>query len=522
MPHLRLNAKTDSPNPYFNFISALPSFLKAPDFTSEQNAKELLNALAAQVRPICKKHGFTVNSFEEYEHNKVFLGRNWNAGETIEIVLRRSDGTFHDIQQLIQVLCHELSHIKHMNHGTGFQQLNAQICHEVAILRSKGYYGDGMYSSGSRLSDSAEVAGRGLGATDYDLPEYMCGGAQQRQRASTIRRIPRRNAPHATTTKRRKAGTRVTSKYAFKGEGQALNAHITSESEKKAGTGFRKSAQSAKERQARLEATEKRLRALQQSSTTEPTSSATLDEDSDEDSDSLEETDESRRKLLSDTGIGWRFGSTLDTKEDAAWENDDILDLISDNEASESRAAISNVPTPSTKANDVGLGSSGKAEKQTHGLANMVRSEIEYRKRERLGLVGGRRLGGTNPVTSKSRLLGSDSPVRPTDCGKQLPEKEASTGNEDAHSNEWACLVCTWCVHVTANQTFLITTTTAFAKPVLPEEGRAVLRLDAPKKNSLDCRTYDLNGLHFLFAEQPHFSGAKIGAEEAHFRAEAV
>lgn len=65
MSHLRLNAKTTSPNPYFNFITALPSFLNAPGLPSQQNAKELLDALAAQVRPICKKHGFNVNSFEE-------------------------------------------------------------------------------------------------------------------------------------------------------------------------------------------------------------------------------------------------------------------------------------------------------------------------------------------------------------------------------------------------------------------------------------------------------------------------
>lgn len=71
------------------------------------------------------------------------------------------------------------------------------------MLRAKGYYGDGnsnpltlflrlisavgMYSSGSRLSDSAQIAGRGLGADDFDLPEYMCGGAQERQRSSTLR-----------------------------------------------------------------------------------------------------------------------------------------------------------------------------------------------------------------------------------------------------------------------------------------------------------------------------------------------
>ena len=30
-------------------------------------------------------------SLTEYEHNKEFAGRNWNAGEIIELVLRRPD-----------------------------------------------------------------------------------------------------------------------------------------------------------------------------------------------------------------------------------------------------------------------------------------------------------------------------------------------------------------------------------------------------------------------------------------------
>jgi hypothetical protein len=65
MPLHRFNAKTNSPNPYFNFITTLPSFLNAPGLPSQDDAKELLQALAAQVRPLCKKHGFNVNSFEE-------------------------------------------------------------------------------------------------------------------------------------------------------------------------------------------------------------------------------------------------------------------------------------------------------------------------------------------------------------------------------------------------------------------------------------------------------------------------
>ncbi|KAG9093958.1 hypothetical protein FRC06_011297 [Ceratobasidium sp. 370] len=289
-----------------------------------------------------------------------------------------------------------------------------------------------MFSSGSRLIDSARVAGRGLGDSDLDLPEYMCGGAQQRQRATTLRRGPRRNGPQATNAKRRKAGTRVTSKYAFEGDGQILNAHIIDETEKKKGAGFRKSTQSAKEKQARLQAIEKRLGALQPSSaTTEPISSAAPDEYFDQELDGFKETDESRRKLLADTGAGWKFDS--DTKRDIAGD-DDILDLISDNEASESRVSSGNVPRPSSRATDVvGLGSTSmKAEKQAPGLANMVRSEIELRKRERLGLVGGRRLGTANSSMSKSRLLGPDTtrPARLASCEGERQAVSGRKGNE--------------------------------------------------------------------------------------------
>ncbi|CAE7050036.1 unnamed protein product [Rhizoctonia solani] len=327
MPLHRFNTKTSSPNPYFNFITVLPSYTNAPSLPSQDDAQKLLEALAAQVRPLCKKHGFNVNSFEEY--NTVFLGRNWNAGETIEIVLRRSDGSFHNVQHLIQVVCHELAHIKHMNHLAGFQQLNTQLCHDVAALRTKGYYGDGMYSSGARLCDSAEIAGRGLGASDFDLPEYMCGGAQDRRRASTLRRAPRQNG--APKQKRRKAGTRVTSKYAFVGEGNALNAHITGDEQKKKGTGFGKRAQSAKERQARLEATERRLKSLEKNLETKPTSEPDLDSDSD--SEPFKETDELRRKLLADSGTGWKFPTVPDAVPSTSF-GDDIINLISDDEPS--------------------------------------------------------------------------------------------------------------------------------------------------------------------------------------------
>ena len=94
MVHLRINQAEPNPNHHINFISALPA---NPE--QHEEARQLLRALAAQVRPVMKAHGFAVNSLEEvctlacylncrlsvtqYEYNQVFAGRNWNAGETI-------------------------------------------------------------------------------------------------------------------------------------------------------------------------------------------------------------------------------------------------------------------------------------------------------------------------------------------------------------------------------------------------------------------------------------------------------
>jgi len=64
MVHTRLNERTVNPNSHINFISALPppGSYGAPE---DVEAQELLRTLAAQLKPVMKSHGFTVNSFEE-------------------------------------------------------------------------------------------------------------------------------------------------------------------------------------------------------------------------------------------------------------------------------------------------------------------------------------------------------------------------------------------------------------------------------------------------------------------------
>lgn len=62
MVHARFNEKQSNPNPHINFITALPTAYRGPQ---DPDALQLLRALAAQVRPVMKAHGYTVNSLEE-------------------------------------------------------------------------------------------------------------------------------------------------------------------------------------------------------------------------------------------------------------------------------------------------------------------------------------------------------------------------------------------------------------------------------------------------------------------------
>lgn len=61
MVHTRLNERETNPNPHINFITPLPM----ADEAVQEEARQLLRALAAQLKPIMKSHGLSVNSFEE-------------------------------------------------------------------------------------------------------------------------------------------------------------------------------------------------------------------------------------------------------------------------------------------------------------------------------------------------------------------------------------------------------------------------------------------------------------------------
>ncbi|KAJ7707754.1 WLM domain-containing protein [Mycena rosella] len=416
MVHTRLNEQESNPNPHVNFISPL----RTRNPASQEDARQFLRALAAQVRPIMKAHGFVVNSLEEYEYNMVFAGRNWNNGETL--VLRRPNGSFLPTSWLMGTLCHELAHIKHMNHGPAFHALWKQLRDEVRALQDKGYYGDGYWSSGARLFDSAKVSGDGIEAGEF--PEYMCGGAQSRTRPTALRR--RRRSPqkrpgepiasHKTgrqTAKKRKAGARVTSQYAFTGEGASL---VEGLDVKGKGSGKRA-------REERALAAERRIQALtksQQASTSKAShdnSSSDSEEDGLSDDEPLGETDAERRKALLQS-------ETADDMQKlgggSSWRDFEDDFIFTGQQREKSPRAI--IDISSDDDIPVASGSTFTKDHTSSSLGKMVENEISLRKKESLGMA---------PLKAGGRILGGAA---------------RSTQTEPKRTPEWACTFCTLCV----------------------------------------------------------------------------
>ncbi|TDL25486.1 WLM-domain-containing protein [Rickenella mellea] len=414
----RYNEREANPNKHITFITALP-MPGTPEPFSEQDARQLLRALAAQVRPVMKDHGFAVNSFEEYEYNRVFAGRNWNAGEVVELVLRRADGTFETLPWLMSTLCHELAHIKHMNHGPAFQKLWAQLRREVKALQDKGYYGDGYWSSGTRLSDSARVGGHGI--ENYEMPEYICGGAQTRSRPNTLARKRRRrkNATAGPSTltgaqvpKKRKAGSRVTAQNAFVGSGRSLNEGASDDDAKAVGSGFRKKAGSKRAREERALAAEKRLKLLQ--GDTKPKSELADSDfgsdnedggESEEDNTAREdETDDIRRRMMRDMMKDDELDSMRQFMAEFLAENSSStkvegkVECSSEETKGKAKHGTQDLPSDSkasASSSASQTGSSGRQPKTSSslGIGNMVKDEISFRKKASLGMIGGRELG---------------------------------------------------------------------------------------------------------------------------------
>ena len=210
----RLNERTQRPNANINFIKPLES----PD---KDVAQDFLERIAAQCHPIMKEHYLSVMSLEEYPPNAEFLGRNFNAGEVIQLVLKDRSGRWLSFKFVQMVMMHELAHCKQMNHSRFFWGVRNGYAKQMEELWAKRYTGEGMWGKGKNLATGAFV--HDAMPDNAQIPEHLCGGTYRRARG----RKRKRGQGQDTAGKERlsyaeRQQRRIARKFGKHGEGNAL------------------------------------------------------------------------------------------------------------------------------------------------------------------------------------------------------------------------------------------------------------------------------------------------------------
>lgn len=126
-------------------------------------------------------HLISVTALCDFPANKEFLGRNFNGGERIDLVLKDAKGAWLPYKFVQGVLIHELAHCAEMNHSKAFWKVRQVYHDELKGLWARGYTGEGIWGRGVGLETGEFVPGRMSGA-GAELPEHLCGGAYRSQR----------------------------------------------------------------------------------------------------------------------------------------------------------------------------------------------------------------------------------------------------------------------------------------------------------------------------------------------------
>ncbi|CAE7175808.1 hypothetical protein P3342_008056 [Pyrenophora teres f. teres] len=190
----RLNERTQRPNAHINFIRTLPG-------STSPTALAILNRVAAICYPFMKAHQILVQALEEYPYNTEFVGRNFNAGEVIQLVLRDRQGRWLPQRMVEMVMVHELAHCKQMNHSKAFWKVRDGYAGELRALWARGYTGEGLWGKGRELDTGVVQAREGEAV---DVPEHLCGGTYGRRVGKRKRRGKEKSAPSYAEKKQRR------------------------------------------------------------------------------------------------------------------------------------------------------------------------------------------------------------------------------------------------------------------------------------------------------------------------------
>ncbi|KAF8325810.1 WLM domain-containing protein [Cantharellus anzutake] len=148
----------------------------------EGKAIPMLQKVASLVKPIMRKHGWTLPLLSEFFPDNPSLV-DVNGGEQILLRLRPAwaPNTFYDEGELVSVMLHELTHNVHGPHDSAFYTFLSKLEDEYAELQRSGYSGEGFFSKGKKLG----------GGYSLDLPPHTARlkaveAAEKRARVSKV------------------------------------------------------------------------------------------------------------------------------------------------------------------------------------------------------------------------------------------------------------------------------------------------------------------------------------------------
>jgi hypothetical protein len=164
----RINERIKRPNTLINFIKPL----EGPD---KALAQDFLERVAAICYPIMKENHIVVMALEEYKPNPEFIGRNFNAGEVIQLVLKAPHtNRWLPFKHVQMVMMHELAHCKQMNHSRAFWKVRNAYADELKVLWDKTYTGEGLWGKGQSLITGLYMTNHMPEAAN--APANLCGG----------------------------------------------------------------------------------------------------------------------------------------------------------------------------------------------------------------------------------------------------------------------------------------------------------------------------------------------------------
>jgi DNA-dependent metalloprotease WSS1 len=149
-----------------------------------------------------KAHHIAVMALEEYEPNPEFVGRNFNAGEIIQLVLKSRDGRWLPFRHVQMVMMHELAHCKEMNHSKSFWKVRDLYAKDLRGLWDKGYTGDGFWGRGKTVLSQEYENSERMPPPELE-PKSLCGGTFRSKKKRKRNRMKKETLTYAERKQRR-------------------------------------------------------------------------------------------------------------------------------------------------------------------------------------------------------------------------------------------------------------------------------------------------------------------------------